>query len=215
MLDWPKAISQPATFERLKLTNRSQEHRILITLIEAEQLARTFQKRITDRKLLLEKLDQVLESVTRLKAFVDEIAAEQTDFTSSDRLSAKIKEPANVNTMRQGLSLINDRVLAGQRVAKEDHGRLGVTRKSNMKQASQNAAIGWLAEGVRRITGRPHHLIVADLAQIVLNTEVSLDRVKQTLRVRSREWRQPINQDSSLIQNRRVRLPKQPSNTPE
>ena len=90
-----------------------------------------------------------------------------------------------------------------QRVAKEDQMRFGATRKNGLAKgkpiasdlaetiAPQNAAIGWLAEGVRRVTGKAHLRIVADLAEVILRTSLTLDRVRAAARTRDREWRRP------------------------
>jgi hypothetical protein len=92
--------------------------------------------------------------------------------------------------MKRGLYLIAGYASAERRIATETQGRLGATRKVHFKRAAENAAIGWLAAEVRRLTGRPHHIAVAQLAGIIVKAEISEDRVVNALRVRKREWRQ-------------------------
>ena len=61
---------------------------------------------------------------------------------------------------------------------------LGVTRKSSAVRA---ATIGWLAEKVANLAGKPLTTQVAFLADIVLNTrDVSEERVREALRSRRR-----------------------------
>jgi hypothetical protein len=84
--------------------------------------------------------------------------------------------------------LIADR----QRVASETILRFGATRKSarSNKNAAQTAAIGWLAEAVERIAGRPLTRHAAVLAEATLAIrDITEDRVREALRTRRREWR--------------------------
>lgn len=180
-------------FERLKLKDRREEAKVLTTFIQAEDLARTFPQRITKAKMTLVRLERHGRAVAGLRTFVDELIAQQKNPPAFDLLSARILEPpANIVAMKRGLDHIADRIEAGRRVAKEDVLRLGATRKSQIKRAGQNAAIGWLGEGVRRTTGKPHLPVVADLAQVTIGAEVSVDRVRHAVRTRKREWRQPL-----------------------
>jgi hypothetical protein len=180
-------------FRRLNLKDRRQEAIFLTTCIEASLLARTFAPRIEKAKLMLVRMERLARAVVNLRTFVGELITEQNDPPVFDLLSVRILEPpANVVAMKYGLHLIADRIEANRRVANEDVLRLGATRKSQSRQAGENAAIGWLAEGVRLATGRPHLLAVADLAQVILKTEVSQDRVRNAARARQREWRQPL-----------------------
>ncbi len=143
-------------FERLKLKDRREAAKVLTTCLQAEDLGRTFSQRITKAKMALIRLERLGKSVTGLRKFVGELVAEHDNNPTFDLLTAKIFEPpANIAAMKQGLDLIADRIEAGRRVANEDVLRLGATRKSQIKQAKQNAAVGWLAEGVRRIIRNP------------------------------------------------------------
>jgi hypothetical protein len=103
--------------------------------------------------------------------------------------------------MNHGLNLLTDRIEAEWRIAREDSLRFGATRKSNISKASQYAAIGWLAEGVHRITGRPHYREVCELAEVILGLAVSIDNARWCARQRKREWRLSLTEEM-----RRVRL---------
>jgi hypothetical protein len=89
----------------------------------------------------------------------------------------------------KALNSINDRLAVRTRIAKETILRLGTTRKSHGKKAAETAAIGWIAEGVKRITKRTNARLSADLAELVLGHEVSLDQVDNAAETRKREWR--------------------------
>ena len=54
-----------------------------------------------------------------------------------------------------------------------------------MKEAAENATIFFLALNVQHTTGKPHLSEVADLANVILETEVSQDRVRAAVRKRS------------------------------
>lgn len=180
-------------FERLKLKDRRAEAGILITCIDADDLACTFPQRIIKAEKTKKRMLRLLTPAFELCQFVAELIDEQQNPPALDLLSARIFEPAsNISEMWHGLSLIIDHLSAKWRSAKEDVLRLGATQKWGIKLAGENAAIGWLAEGVRRVSGRPNYRVVRDLAEVILNIELAdLDRVRRCARVRKREWRTP------------------------
>jgi hypothetical protein len=55
------------------------------------------------------------------------------------------------------------------------------------------AAIGCTAEGIKRITKRANARLSADLAELVLGCEVSVDRVNNAMETRKRNWRMTNN----------------------
>ncbi|WP_218037543.1 hypothetical protein, partial [Reyranella soli] len=77
---------------------------------------------------------------------------------------------------------------------------IAATRKTRVSGAAETAAIGWLADAVKRNYGKPHYGRVATLASCVLATkkEVSLDRVRAALvgtkngRLWNRRGRRPV-----------------------
>ena len=192
-------------FASLKLKGQSEEAAILATCIAADALARSFSKRVQDAENTLARMERLSEAVTTLRAFVKELAAKRGRPTTNDMLSAIVPDypPAIIKEMHRALYWIDDRIGTIRRVAKEDRTRLGATRKSGLAKGkplasdraetipSQNAAIGWLADGVRRVTGKAHVTIVANLAEVILRTPLSVDRVRAATRTRNREWRQP------------------------
>jgi hypothetical protein len=172
---------------------------ILLTCIEADHLARTFPHRIKTAEKMLAQIPRLVEAVGTLRKFVGQVFAESKKDGTFDLLTAPILEPsANIATMKTALDLIADRIDAEWRVAKEDMLRLGATQKRGagnkalLRTARENAAIGWLAEGVRRVTGKMHLEAVRGIAQVLLQTELSGDRVRHAARSRDREWRQPL-----------------------
>lgn len=192
-------------FASLKLKDQSEEAAILATCIAADDLARSFSKRIQDAENTVARMERLSEAVTTLRAFVEELTSKRDRPTTNDMLSVTIPDdpPGSINAMHRGLYWIDDRIGTTQRVAKEDQMRLGATRKNGLAKgkpftsdraetiAPQNAAIGWLAEGVRRVTGKAHLTVVADLAQVILRTSLTVDRVRAAARTRNREWRRP------------------------
>jgi hypothetical protein len=169
---------------------------ILSTCIDSDLLARTFRHRIAAEQGLLARLDRLDKAVAELRGFIDHTFGPPPDprlerpARSFDRLSAFIYlDPTDVNKMRTGVYLIADQIAARRRVALETLSRIGKTRKSNQKNAGVIAAIGWLAEGVRRCSGHPHLRAVADLAQVVFGRDISIDQVRNAVRTRQREWR--------------------------
>jgi len=190
------AVSSDAAkaFKRLKLKRQYNDAEILTTCTQADQLARTLRQRITkaEKTLGLAQVERLDRAVATLRAFVDELVAEEKETPAFDLLSAGI--PAdNIGAMNSGLYFIARRINEDRRVAKEAVLRLGATQKKGATNAvaPENAAIGWLAEGVRRVTGKPHLAAVRDLAQVMLQTDLSEDRVCHAARLRYRGWRQP------------------------
>jgi hypothetical protein len=178
-------------FMELQLCERD-ETRILQTFIQADQLARTFPQRIKRAEETLTRMECLDEAVDTLCKFLGELIAESKEPPTFDLLTAPILEPAvNIAQMKHGLYLLADLIDAGRRVAKEDLLRLGATRKKGQAANAQNAAIDWLGKRVRHVSGKAHLAAVTELAQAILQTELSEDRVSHAMRSRDREWRQP------------------------
>src|SRR5262249_10501001 len=108
----------------------------------------------------------------------------------SDFLSASIRySDEDISAAKRGLYLLSDAISVRRRTAEETLVRLGSTRKNKEEKAGETAAIGWIAEVVRQRCGRPHLRATADLAEVILGCEVSLDRVRGAEQTRDREWR--------------------------
>jgi hypothetical protein len=178
-------------FARLKLADRRKVASFLTTCIQADDLARTFTQRIDRAKETAARMLRLFTAVLELLAFVSELIDQQENQPPLDLLSSKRPEPtANISAMWHGLNLLAAHISTTRTWAREDVLRLGATRKSQIKKAGENAAIGWLAEGVRRLTGLAHFSAVRDLAEVIMEIEIDdLERVRRCARVRKREWR--------------------------
>jgi hypothetical protein len=177
-------------FDRLKLKNRCDEAAFLATCIAADELARSFSKRILGAQKAVSRMERLSEAVALLREFVKKLESDQFYPVIGDSNKA----------MHNGLYWIDDRIGTIRRLAKEDQLRLGATRSNGLTKKSsandgtesiapQNAAIGWLADGVRRITGKAHMKAVTELAKVILRTTLTEDRVRAASRVRKRDWR--------------------------
>ncbi len=171
-------------FEKLS-TNTGGLARIIVACIEADELLRTFRNQLNTETEMRKRLAALDSAAADLLSFVEE-----TQRPRSDRLSALIQDdPQTIADMIRGISLVRGLIGSRNRLTIETPLRLGATRKTK-DEAAAIAAIGWLAEGVRRICGQPHTEATADLCQALLGYEVSLDRVREAERTRrDREWR--------------------------
>jgi hypothetical protein len=166
--------------------------KILRACIEADTLFRTFSARseIEDRMLGENhkggRLDKLAKAVADLRSFINEL-----DCEPADRLSAFVRyDPADADSMTHGLYLLDNAIAARRRIAQESRLRMGTTRKIRGEAAARIAAIGWLAEGVRRSCGRPHQISAAALAEATLGGEVTVDQLREAERTRrQRDWR--------------------------
>jgi hypothetical protein len=184
-------------FRRLQLRDQRDEMAILTTCIQADQLFRTFPRRIkkAEKTLALAQVERLDRAVATLREFVEELVAKEKAPPEFDWLSAVIPSD-DTAAMKKGLYFIAQRIKQDRRVAKEELLRFGVTRKKGRSSskiallAKQNAASGFLAEGVRRVTGKAHLGAVRKIAEVILDTEeLSEDRVRNAARLRDREWR--------------------------
>ena len=173
--------------------NEAGACKILTICIEADELRRTFDRHIRRQTTMLSghrrdgRLDRLSKAVAELRRFVNEL-----DSQPDDRLSSSLRyDPSMIEEMKRGLYYIDDAIKARRTIAKETIPRLGATRKSvDSGKAAETAAIGCLAEGVRRCCGRPHRRAAADLAEVVLGCEVTIDRIREADRTRQRDWRE-------------------------
>jgi hypothetical protein len=189
-------------FERLKLESRNVTA-FLVTCIQAENLARTFTQRITKAKVESARVESLDKAIVALCEFVDSQIAEQRDLPPFDPLSmqgasellgwrADLTESAalkrglhDLSGMKIVLSSIAESIVLSRRLAEGNMLRFGTNRKSQIKQAGQNAAMRWWADGMRRITGKPHAREINDLAAVVLGIrKLSPDRVAHAIRQR-------------------------------
>jgi hypothetical protein len=169
-------------FERLKLKNTGDGFLILSEYIEAERLLSEFPQRIAKWNRTLARMERLEKLVAELRKFVDELAE-----SARHCISARI-ERQQIAAMKRGLKLIANKIEAKRCNVKEVTPQFGITRKTQSKEAAENAAIWMLAEAIRRTTGKPHVLEVADLAQVLLGKQVSLDRVRHVVRSRRQRY---------------------------
>jgi hypothetical protein len=162
--------------------------RLFILCVEADCLFRTFEDRIREARDKQRKLDKYAEALVEIRRFLDDI-----DRPPRDRIEAFANpDPEEIRSERSALASVGGRIQQQKRIAAETPARLGATRKSHGRKAAETAAIGWIAEGVERITGHTNARLCADLAELVIEGDVSLDRVDNAAETRQREWRAPL-----------------------
>jgi hypothetical protein len=183
-----KSSNASKAFERLKLKNTGDGYLILAAFIDAEQLFKEFRQRVTKAKSTLTRMERHANALAELRKFVDELA-ERSRLHS---IFAAV-EREDVAAMKRGLKLIAKTIQAKRCAVEEVTPQLGITRKTQSKEAAANAAIWSLAVNVHRITGKWHFSEVADLAQVLLRTEVSLDRVRHVARYCSQRYDEAVD----------------------
>ena len=114
------------------------------------------------------------KSLPPLREFVSEI-----ERAKPGRLAAVLRyDAAIVKAAQFGLQMVALMITDRRRVADETIRRLGGTRNAQADNAARTAAVGWVAEGIRRATGSPNLRFTADLAQAALGGEVTIDQVR-------------------------------------
>ncbi len=182
-------------FGRLKLKDRRAEACILTACIEADNIARTFLRRIEKQKDLLVRAKRWDEAVAILRNEV----ADRKEPLNLDIWSLSIFEPPADNAaLEHALDLIASSIKWQRGIAEANLAYLGATRNTGIKQAAENAAIWIVAAGVydaaRKppMPGKPHLRQVADLAEVILGTAISVDRVREARRKRSQLYLEMI-----------------------
>jgi hypothetical protein len=183
-----RAAEAAEAFAKFEADDRAARM-ILKACIEADLLIRSFPDRLNTEQKSLSRLEQLDKSVADLSVFVSEL-----NQNPPDRLAAYAKYgDDDFGAMKLGLHLVREAIKDRRRIAVETPLRIGATRNTKGKagKAAETAAIGWLAEGVRRACGDPHHEAAAVLAEIALDCRVSVDRLIEAERTRrERDWRQ-------------------------
>jgi len=159
--------------------------KIVRACIEAENLKRTFPKKVEAEKATLKRISNAKRAIETLKSFMKEVEAGPKD----DLDAFILYDDMDMSAAKHGLYIIETAVQLRERITFETPRRLGATRKLG-GTAAVTAAIGWLAEAIRKISGEPHHNATAQLASVVLDHEISSDRVREAERTRlDRDWR--------------------------
>ncbi len=159
---------------------------IIYDCIQAEILSRTSQARFASEKDKSEKIAHALSSIENVMLLVAELEAEKPD-SLDGRITFDAK---SWSAVKGELQFLQDKLQARKRIADETPGRLGATRKiKNRGKAATTVAIGWLAEGIRGASGRPHLVAAAQLASVVLDREISPEQMREAEKTRRRDWR--------------------------
>jgi hypothetical protein len=177
--------ADPRAHEALNASGKTRDKiwKLISLCIYAELVAREFPKLLTEERGMVERLDRHQRSVEDLKQFLDQAVMWRKN-PIVDWLA--IPEQENVAN-RDALNRIAALTDLRRRTVDDVVLRLGATRKSASKSAAETAAIGWLADWVAHLTGKPFAQQVAILAEVALDIgEVSEDRVRGALKARRR-----------------------------
>jgi hypothetical protein len=180
-------------FERLKLKD-GREREFLMLCILVVELARTFPARILTEQKMPARLKRLEKAITDLRLFVEKqvtqpgllipsdvlpIWALRTTISFSDDFDA-------VAAMMRGLDLIADVLKKRRRIGETAMAELGATRKKHGENAANIAAIKLLADGTRRLAGKPHKRELTEFARVILGTELLDESVAYALRAPKR-----------------------------
>ena len=123
---------------------------IIGSLVEADNIGRSLGKRLDKEKAMRRLIKKLDRAVDDLAAFVKAISAEKQDLVNAF-VNVRSEERRVYNQAFYELRLL---LKARDRIAVQTPIRLGATRKRNMKNASLNAGMGWLAASIK--AGSPH-----------------------------------------------------------
>jgi hypothetical protein len=182
-------------FKRLRPKSRRAEADLLAACIEADILVRKFPQSVQKQKDALSRSKRWHKSLTELQRFVSEIAKEKESLrlglAQFDLWSLSVFEPPlESEALKNALDLFAHTIEWRCGIAQANLAHLGATRDAHVKKAAENAAIWVLAAGVYDaareppLPGRPHLREVADLAEVILEAAISLDRVREVHRKR-------------------------------
>jgi len=148
-------------------------------------LARTFPewaekakkaKKILEKRTGRPRRERLRKALATLHGLLDEITREQQQ--PRDPLWIRPKTPEDIAAMGLGLALFERWIEHDEKhVAELNLFQLRVSRKS--KGTGQFAAIGRLADEVQRVTGEAHYEEIADLAGVILRTEIFPEQVRR------------------------------------
>jgi hypothetical protein len=176
---------------------------VLELCIEAEHRLRNFQGLLADERANAEQLQRHRQSVADLRRFIDR-ASRYPDHYQVDWMPISATEVESAVLMEQlkigaamvkqspsaayghsteyykdALNHIAELIELRQQASDDAAIELGVTRKAGINTAAATAAIGWFAEYVEHLAGKPCVPQVATLAEVALGVgEVTHDRVR-------------------------------------
>jgi hypothetical protein len=180
-------------FERLKLKDGCEREFLMLCILVVE-LARTFPVRILTEPKMPARLKRLEKEITDLRLFVEEQVRQPGLLVPSDMLPiwalrTTLSFPDDfdaVTAMMRGLDLIADVIKKRRRIGETAVAELGATRKKHGENAANIAAIKLLADGTRRLTGKPHKSELTKLAPVILGTELPDESVAYALRAPKR-----------------------------
>ena len=166
----------------------SQHSRLVSSFIGAVQIKGEFSAILREGAETLKETPGLLKSVSDLQGFLQKLSAQMP---GGIRATISFVSEENLR-LRRALAEIEKLIELHERTARETPGRIGATRKSKGKVARENAAMGWLAAGIKHITKRPWLRETCVLAETLLEIpEISEERLRRALRNRDKEWRLP------------------------
>jgi hypothetical protein len=183
--------------------------------IHAKTVQGTFTESLAEKRKIEERLQRHRKSVIDLRQFIQqatrwpedpivglmplsETEQERVDrqnsvFKRTEVLTGQQQPPPDAYEKTAGYyrnALDRIALLIGKRQETTERTMLtyAATRKSKAKTAAENSAIGFLANRVANLTGKPHARHVAALAEAALGiSEVTEDRAREAAKMRRRK----------------------------
>ena len=177
--------------------------------IQAKNMQRTFPALLQEERDMVKRMQQHRRSVEDLRRFIDRaahppenpfvhwLALPETDEENAVKRSTAFRAdgqslPATYDKSaayyREALDRITRLLDERQHIVEDTERNLAVTYKYKAKTAAENSAMGWLADQVFNLTGKPFAPQVAILAQVVLGIDGATDdRVREALKMRRRK----------------------------
>jgi len=202
-----KSTDASEAFKRLGPKSRQAEEALLAACIEADNLVRNFPRLVQKQKDALSRSKQWHKALAELRRFVAEIAEEKEPLrlglANLDLWSLSAFEPpADNDALKHDLDLFARAIEWRRGIAQANLAHLGANRKAHTKNAAENAAIWVLAAGVydtartpplpvkrqEKEVADPNLNEIADLAQVILRTEILPDRVREVRRGRRKQY---------------------------
>jgi len=125
-------------FERLKFKNPGDGILIVSAYVEADKLFRDFQQRIAQAEAALSRLDQLTDSLAKLREFVGEL---EQRFRIDSAFAAL--ERKRVAEMQRGLRLIAKKIESKRCSVKEVKPQLGSRAKRGAKRLQRTPQFGY------------------------------------------------------------------------
>ena len=173
------------------MEDHARANALLNTILQAAELQEKFPTIIEDAKRFLGsasnqgELERHEKAIDRLETFLQRLRTSEVGRVQAQQ----IEDAGTLAAIREGQRALRSLIKTQRRIAEETIGRLGATRSSSAKNAANLAALGWLADGIRRLTGKPNRSLVAGLGQAVLQAPMTEDQVRVAERARLHDWR--------------------------